>query len=191
MRCALLVVVGLLAVSCAPGSPGPNAPASSSQPSEPLPPVAAYLPLESGRVLTYAASSGSKILARTERKASGGTLVLPGGPKSFRFEQGGILITGGPGAGTYALMWPIQMGATWEGPGGPLQVTAVDASVTVPAGEFTGCVETTEDRKASRTVIRTAFCPNMGIVRVTTERSGAVETAELVSAGEGVTIEPN
>jgi hypothetical protein len=60
---------------------------------------------------------------------------------------------------------PLVVGAEWHGDFGHVRVSRVDASITVAAGTFAGCVETVEELTTSEGTKRTttAFCPGVGI----------------------------
>lgn len=96
--------------------------------------------------------------------------------------------------GGYVLKAPLDLGATWEGQSGAIQVTAVDQAVQVKAGSFTGCLVTLEEIQATAVLrqTETTFCPNVGIVsvhvRAVSGDSVTGEIARLRSYGEKIDI---
>jgi len=69
-------------------------------------------------------------------------------------------------SGAYLLKYPFKLGDKWAGAkGAEVEVTRVDAKVTVEAGTFEGCVETTETIRGDEAgLVRTVFCPDVGPV---------------------------
>jgi hypothetical protein len=60
----------------------------------------------------------------------------------------------------------LSLGDRWPGSGGAsVEVTKVDTKVTVEAGAFEGCVETTETFRGDEPrVVVTTYCPEVGPV---------------------------
>jgi hypothetical protein len=100
--------------------------------------------------------------------------------------DGARLVTGG-----YLLKAPLTEGADWAGPAGRVRITAVEREVSVAAGRFVGCLDTTETdlRGGSPRIISTTFCPDVGIVRFSVEADGRQERFELQSFGPRVDID--
>lgn len=66
-------------------------------------------------------------------------------------------------SGVYLLRAPIELGAEWPSMSGRVaRVTDLDASVEVPSGSFTHCVEVREEGGGSGLAIRTIYCPDVG-----------------------------
>ena len=76
-----------------------------------------------------------------------------------------------PGAATsesqlqLILKLPPAVSASWEGVDGHYAITAVDATVTVPAGTFTHCVEVTRFRKETKVTEMITYAPGVGIIQ--------------------------
>jgi len=73
-----------------------------------------------------------------------------------------------------------------------VEVTAVNVTAKVPAGQYTGCIETQESGghpEAGRRTT-TVYCPNVGIVKLVIEATSqgelVTELAELRSFGPRV-----
>jgi hypothetical protein len=90
------------------------------------------------------------------------------------------------------LKRPLQLGAEFRGEFGRVRITRVDVTVKVPAGRFTDCLETVEERSEgplsqSSTKL---FCPEVGIVSLHTEAESGDQSmsdwAELQTTGKRV-----
>lgn len=120
---------------------------------------------------------------RAELRVAGRVRLLDISEREVRYSDGGILL------GT-----PLERGAVWQGQSGPVEVTAVDLAVQVPAGRYSGCLETRETANPSGTAtrIKTDYCPDVGVVRVEVEGSSGQEflheMAELMSFGPRVDV---
>ncbi|WP_437287396.1 hypothetical protein [Sorangium sp. So ce406] len=144
-----------------------------------------YFPLVDGRVYHYVTLSEGggegMLVARVHRAdARRGELRFPSGVKRFEFTGEGVLRSD---TGVFVLKEPIAPGTTWTGEhGGRARITAVDAAVEVPAGRFTGCVQTVEERLGD-TPARyvSTFCPDVGVVAIEAESGASHEKAELKS----------
>ena len=87
--------------------------------------------------------------------------------KRYYFEPGGVRNA----QGGYLLKAPLVANAEWQGDDGRVKVTAVNQSVDVPAGKFSGCLQTVEEAKlsaATRTTT-TVYCPGVGITTLQIE----------------------
>jgi hypothetical protein len=194
-----LAIACLLLTSCK-GAQAP-APPPVQVTSAPPSAVSRFFPLVDGTQWAYDAEEDgttNKGLFVTRAKAAGaGRFTLVTGQRSHTIEvrSDGIARVD---TGNYVLRAPLTAGATWPGEGGAMvRVGAVDTMVTVPAGQFVGCVETVEElRKSTDALLRrvtTTYCPDVGIVSLHAEAwEGARhqgERAVLRSFGKPVTIE--
>ncbi|KYF60558.1 hypothetical protein [Sorangium cellulosum] len=144
-----------------------------------------YFPLIDGHVYHYVTlSDGGEqgmLVARVHRADERrGELRFPSGVKRFEFTAEGVLRSD---AGVFVLKAPIAPGTTWTGEhGGRARITAVDAAVEVPAGRFTGCVQTVEERLGdSPARYVSTFCPDVGVVAIEAESGASHEKAVLKS----------
>lgn len=175
-RAAVLLALG--AFACGGAAPPATAPAAHDGS------IAEYLPLEIDAVYTYD--------TRSEESAEPGVLMLQivrhgeitelgvGGRKQRlqSVPDGIINLTGG-----WVLKAPLDLGATWKGPAGTVAVTQVGKQVKVPAGQWNGCVETTETVAApgqNRRII-TTFCPKVGIAELVVEAQAGAEYVREVA----------
>jgi hypothetical protein len=152
--------------------------------------VERYFPLEEGRVYAYTTSENDDsgmFVARVHRTdATHGELRFSNGAKRLVYRPDALVYE----SGAVLLSAPIRVGTSWRGEhGGTTQITSTTASVEVPAGRFSGCVEAVEEGgMPPKSRYSTTYCPDIGIVvlDVTTPRSGA--RAVLKSYGEPVEI---
>lgn len=162
---------GLIAcVACARPAAPPAAVAPP--PPEAAGEVARYLPLQDATVFAYDTTSGGAqkgmlVLEVRRRRGNLAELTVAGRTRRVELDATGIRhATGG-----YLLKPPLALHAKFPGDFGMVEVTAVDKPVSVPAGSFVGCVETTEELASAefnkRTV--TVYCPDVGIVARRTE----------------------
>lgn len=153
-----------------------------------------FFPLVDGRLYEYRTEgdSGERglLVARVHRTdAAHGELQYPTGTKRFELASDGVRAT----SGAYVLKAPLEVGATWRGEhGGDVRVVSTSASVQTPAGSFSGCVQTVEERLGDSPVrYTTTFCPDVGIVELQAASGETVERAELRSYGAPTTIGPD
>lgn len=98
-------------------------------------------------------------------------------------------------AGGFLLKTPPKLGDRWPASeGAHVEVTQVDARVTVEAGSFEGCAVTLERFPNGETIERT-FCPEVGPVIVeakglTEQGTLVVTTAKLRAFGMPETLPP-
>jgi hypothetical protein len=193
-RLVWIVLFGVTA--CASGaSPAPSAtvPLGSATSGTAL---ERFFPLVDGHVYQYeteAADGGrGQLTARVRRpEARQGTLSMPGNARTFVYRDDGVLL-GGAGAETFVLKVPIQPGNSWRGEhGGTVEIVAVDAAVDVPAGHYTGCIRTVEQRGGDLPLrVETTFCPEVGIVLLEATNGADLERAALRSYGPEVDLGP-
>jgi hypothetical protein len=163
-----------------------------------------YLPLTDDTVYTYQTRSeqtgetGLLMLEISRPQPRLAELRVAGRVRRLEIKDDAIRHTNG-GA---VLALPLRKGARWFGQDGPVEVTAVDLTAKVPAGQYTGCIETLESgghpEQGRRTT--TVYCPGVGIVKLvieaTSEGDPVSEVAELVTfgprvhVGEGTTAQP-
>lgn len=184
----------LCAISCADSKPAKSADEGSQMAA--LSSVERYFPLRDNTVYSYSTvdeNTGEKgLLIMQISRPRPDFAKLKTGNKTHHLnitEAGVEVVTGG-----FLLRSPLQMNATWRGPSGKIWVSAVDKSVQVEAGSFSGCVETVEEAQSASMVrsVTTVYCPDVGIVTLTVEANSAgefaAERAELRSYGPRVDI---
>ncbi|WP_437779252.1 hypothetical protein [Sorangium sp. So ce1097] len=144
-----------------------------------------YFPLVDGHVYHYVTRSdggGEGLLVARVHRADErrGELRFPSGVKRFEFTSEGVVRSD---TGVFVLKQPIAPGTAWAGEhGGRATITAVDAAVAVPAGQFTGCVQTVEERLGDRPArYVSTFCPDVGVVAIEAVSGASHEKAELKS----------
>jgi hypothetical protein len=190
---ASLFLAGSLGLACAapPAEPAKAAPAQA-----PLTDATRFLPLLDATVFAYDTSSGQSgqkgflVIEVRRPRPNMAELSVAGRVRRVEIDATGIRhATGG-----YLLKPPLELHAHFPGDFGMVELSAVDKTVRVPAGTFTGCLETTEDLAGAgfskRTV--TVYCPDVGIVTRRTEaesdEGSAIESLELRSHGPRVDL---
>lgn len=189
----LLFIVALAAFACGgPSGPGggpaaPEAPRISN--------VERYLPLKNDTVLaydTFSENTGERgaLMMRVRRPRLGSVELDVGGRvQRLALESEGVrLVTGG-----WLLKAPLSPGARFKGQFGEVEVTSIDKAVEVPAGRFTGCVETVEQSATAQRKVTTVYCPDVGITLLEVEGSLGEdygrERASLRSHGPAVNLD--
>ena len=91
--------------------------------------------------------------------------------KRYYFEPAGVRSA----QGGYLLKSPLALNAKWTGDDGEVTVSKVDQSIDVPAGKFSGCLETVEQAKLATATRKTTtvFCPGVGIALLQIEAEEA------------------
>lgn len=155
--------------------------------------LAEYLALEGDTVMAYdtlvegGGERGTIIVqvaevrpGRFELMNGGHTETLDVTPEEIRLVRGGFL-----------LKAPLRVGACWTGRQGEVCVASVDRAITVPAGTYSGCIETVEQTREAGT--RSVFCRGVGLVllEVTSEATQDRERALLRSRAHRVDIFEN
>lgn len=180
-RSAALGAAAALCAACAAPSRAPVAAPAAS-----VTGVARYLPLEDGTVFAYQTSTlpsgeaGLLVLEVRRRTAESAELVVAGRARRLMLTPDAVAHAGGG----FLLQEPLVAGAEWHGDFGHVRVTRVDASVTVPAGTFAGCVETVEELTTREGEKRTttSFCPGVGIaLRETEVEQGGEHQSERIA----------
>jgi hypothetical protein len=162
-----LAVAAVLGLGC--GAPKPaETPAALA----PKVGVHRYLPLKDKTVFSYDTSmtggeSGLLVLEVRRPRQDLAELVVAGRARRLTVNDHDIAhVTGG-----FLLREPLTLGATWKGDFGQVTVKNVDRNLTVPAGAFTGCLETLEEAVTTEGEKRTTtvYCPDIGIALRETE----------------------
>lgn len=154
---------------------------------------APFFPLEEGKIYHYVTSEGEgtgMLVAKVHRSdATHGELRLSNATKRFRFEPDGVAYD--TPSGPYLLKSPVEVGNAWPGEhGGTTTITSVDASVTVPAGQYASCLQTVEEGgRPPGSRYETTYCPGVGMVLLVVRAAGSEARAELKSYGMPVKIE--
>jgi hypothetical protein len=150
------------------------------------------LPLQNDTVFSYTAWLAEspvpeQLILQVERRSPGRASLRSGNSiKRVEFVADGVrLVTGG-----YLLKAPLASGANWAGPAGRIHITGMDQTIDVSAGQFVGCLETTETGGQGHTArsIVTTYCPDVGIVKFSVDAGDRQERFELKSYGPRVDI---
>lgn len=210
-REAFALAVVIAAAGCDPAAPphagtgpGAAAPPTGASWSAPPPgaqgassgsPIERFFPLIDGHVYQYVtmndAGERGLIVARVRRaSAAQGELRLPSGTKRFAYTSQGVILKE---SGKFVLGDSLAVGASWPGEhGGVTRVVALPVTVEVPAGSFSGCVQTLEERLGDRPVrYLSTYCPDVGLVALEASGGASYEKAELRSYGPPVQIGPD
>jgi len=184
-----------LALLSACGSSGNAEPPKSKPAPPPVSNVEKFCPLVADTVFafeTFSENTGEKgVLMMSVDRPTSKTAVLTVGGKAQRLEldaNGIRLATGG-----WLLKGPLTAGARFRGQFGEVLVRSITHSLDVPAGHFTGCVETVEESKTVQKRVTTVFCPDVGIVMLEAEgqlgKDYGRERASLRSHGPRVSLD--
>jgi hypothetical protein len=189
-----LSAVALLIQACAAPGPPVAAPREAARGVAPASGgVERYMPLRDGFVLSYLVSlPGSadreQVIFQVERRSPSHASLRSGDSiKHLVVTAEAIrLVTGGT-----LLQAPLALGSEWGGPSGRVRITALDRHVEVPAGQFTGCLETTETggQGLSERAIVTTYCPDVGIAEIRVDDAGLEQRFELRSFGPRVDVD--
>ncbi len=193
-----ILCIGLLANGCAPPPAAPPPAQPAPQPFTSGTPAERWFPLVQGHIYQYATRQGDDpnegLLVVTARRgaATSGALQLPNKTRSFQYGADGVRLLGA-GSQPYVLKMPLAVGTRWRGEhGGEVSITAVGASVQVPAGPFQDCITTREARGGDVPLtVTTTFCPEVGIVLLDAASGGQSERAALRSYGPPVNLGPD
>lgn len=166
-RVSLFAALFCLACGGASSQGGPAAPQSTP----PITDVERFLPFEPNTVSafdTFTENSGDKgVLMMQISRPRPDAVELEVGGKIQRLTivpEGVQLSTGG-----WLLKAPLQAGARFKGQFGEVQVVSISRAIQVPAGSYTGCIETKEESRAAERRVTTVFCPKVGIVSLEAE----------------------
>ncbi len=173
-----LLVLALLA-GCGPKPPASGTSAHGSEPAAGE--VGRFLPLDDQTVLSYDTrdeNTGERGISNFQvSRRPNGTIELNDGGRVTRLELAGDgvrYLSGG-----YWLKAPLIAGACWPGRGGKTCITRLGRPISVPAGQFSDCLETVEQTASAS--ITTVFCPGVGMVALDAE-SEAREGYQRVEA---------
>ena len=158
--------------------------------------VTRYLPLENNTVFSYETyiedtnERGLAVFEIARPRPELAELSIAGQVrKRYYFEPGGVR----SGQGGYLLKSPLSLNSQWTGDDGQVTVTSVNQTVDVPAGKFSGCIQTVEQAKlpgATRTTT-TVFCPGVGItllqIEAAQEGTSVLQRLSLKSFGRRFT----
>ncbi|MES1173764.1 MAG: hypothetical protein ABUL62_05495 [Myxococcales bacterium] len=179
---ALLGVL-LLSTACAGAAANQSAPASAA----PVTDLTRLIPLTDNTVFSYETyiedtnEHGIAVFEIKRPRPELAELSVAGQVrKRYYFEAGGVR----SGHGGYLLKLPLTLNAQWTGDDGQVKVTAVDQSIDVPAGKFSGCLQTIEQAQlgAATRKTTTVFCPGVGITTLEIEANeGGVSVLQRLS----------
>lgn len=152
------------------GNPAPASPAKPKA-SVRITDIERFLPFEPNTVSafeTFSENSGEKgvlMMQISRPRADAVELEVGGKIQRLTIVPDGVrLATGG-----WLLKAPLEEGARFKGQFGEVRVASVNRSIKVPAGRYTGCVETVEESQTVGRRVTTVFCPKMGIVSLEAE----------------------
>ncbi len=166
-------------------APTADAPAASGSSLE------RYFPLEDGKIYHYVTKEGpdtGMLVAKVRRvDPAHGELRLSNATKRFAFTPDGVAYDGG----AFILKGPVEVGTSWPGEhGGTTKIAATDASISVPAGSYSSCVQTVEEGgRPPGSRYETTYCPGVGMVLLVVSAGGSEARAELKSYGAPVKID--
>lgn len=186
----LALVNLVLAQGCAQAPPPAAPPVHNSEPVI----VSEWLPLENDTVSDFdtavegTGERGRLVMQVSRPHPNQVELNVAGKIRRLTVKPEGVEIA----TGGWLLKRPFTVGATFPGLNGHVTVVSVDKVLDVPAGHFTGCIETEEKTATNRTI--TDFCRGSGIARLVIEGSAdgelRREIAELRFYGPRVDVGP-
>ncbi len=134
-------------------------------------PIERWLPLVDGYVYQYDYQDGEGAQGSLTMKVQRidevhGAWVLATGGNVFEYRADGVLSDENHQQ-SYVLKLPFAPGNRWRGAHQSwVEIRRTDASVAVPAGTFSGCVETVETRGGDVPLtIDAVFCQDIGLVQ--------------------------
>jgi hypothetical protein len=144
-------------------------------------------PMQDGYVWSYNVDTGTGMNTFAVSRVvsvEGSQIAISNGGDELLYElrEGGIFR---PQTGTWLLKAPIDVGATWESSGGLVaRVVSVTEHVSVPAGEYDGCVEVIEEGGDSGRRIRTIYCAGVGPTVIESTQTLQLRDEPLVVRGQ-------
>jgi hypothetical protein len=187
-----LTFSALAALGCG-GAPA-QAPAAAKAPAGE---IERFMPLADDTVYSYETFSegsgerGVLVLRVRRPRPELAELDVAGRVQRLTVSASGLQLS----SGGYLLLAPLREGAEWLGDFGKVRVTAVNRTAEVPAGKFSGCLETVEELVSPEVKkrTRTLFCPEVGITERETEGEAggqvALERIQLKSFGKAFSLE--
>jgi hypothetical protein len=162
------VLFGCVALAVACGSP----PAATAPRPAPVSDVSRYLPLEHDTVFAYDTvaeqngETGILIMHVSRPRRDMAEVKIGGRAQRLDITDNGIShATGG-----HLLKVPLAVGARYKGQFGEVSVTSLNKAIEVPAGKFSGCIETVEQAQTPvQKKVTTVFCPDVGMVQLIAE----------------------
>ncbi len=163
------LLAALSTAACGGQSATPNA--ENPEPGVQITDVQRFLPFEEDSVSafeTFSENTGEKgVLMMHISRPRPDSVELSVGGKVQRLSivrEGVQLATGG-----WLLKAPLEAGSRFKGQFGDVRVTSIDKQIEVPAGRFSGCLETVEENQVAQRKVTTVFCPKVGIVSLEAE----------------------
>ena len=133
----------------------------------PVTDVQRLFPLEHNTVFSYATTAddgttGIYVIEVNRPRSTMAELKVAGNVMRRYISPEGIQAPGGG----YVLHTPLTEDAEWKGEFGNVSVTSMSRSITVPAGDFGNCLETSEeaDTPAFTKTATSVYCPGIGLV---------------------------
>lgn len=152
------------AVAGCASSPPPAAPAPVKASS-----AADYFPLDPGWKWAYELDrEGQHMLAvySVLERVPEGAIVQAGDERiSYAVSKEGIALIDASGR-DFVLKNPVVQGASWNVFAGTATIAAVDKKVSVPSGDYAGCVVVETLRHEPTRLSRTTFAPGVGPVSI-------------------------
>lgn len=165
-RCAQLLTA-VCCIACAACGAAPRAPSAPSATGV-VGDLKRYAPFENDSVFSYETyiedtnERGIAVFEFTRPRPELAELSIAGRVrKRYYFEPAGVRSS----QGGYLLKLPLSLHARWTGDDGVVEIANIDESVDVPAGKFSGCLQTVEQAALGAATRRTTtvFCPGVGI----------------------------
>jgi hypothetical protein len=129
-----------------------------------------YFPLEAGWKWAYDLDrSGEHMLAvyQVMERVLDGAIVQAGDERlSYAVTPDGVAQKDGTVVGDFVLKNPIAPGAAWPVFAGSAKVVAVDQKISLPSGDYTGCVVVETLRHDPNRLSRTTFARGVGPVAI-------------------------
>jgi hypothetical protein len=174
--------------SCAPRSAAVTAqPDARTESGE----LAELMPLVDGTVSSFVTEDdlgqrGSFVLEISRPRPDVAELAIAGKVQRLLLSERAV----DHAAGGSLLALPLERGRTFRGSFGEVTILETGASIEVPAGLLTRCVQTREESRKPARRVDSWYCPGVGLARFVVSGSGAKDAlsfeALLVSHGPRV-----